>query len=102
MPKATVTSIFNCCRVQIDPIGLEPGPNLYLYASENSLVSIDPKGVEDFLENCKGRYAQCAKTQDPGASTIGNWLRWRLCKKLLILAATKDLRFVATQIEKIV
>lgn len=67
--------------VQIDPIGLEPGPNLYLYASGNSLVSIDPKGLEDFLENCKGRYAQCAKTQDPGASTIGNWLRWRLCKK---------------------
>jgi len=46
----------------------------------------DPMGLKEFLQQCKGRYATCAVTQDKNASAIGNYLRLKVCKQSVNVA----------------
>jgi hypothetical protein len=41
---------------------------------------IDPLGLKDYLDKCKGRYLQCANGQSEDALTLRNWVSWKLCK----------------------
>ena len=66
--------------VESDPIGILGGLNTYVYVSARPLTGFDPRGLSDFRSECSGRYSSCSVSQDPGASTVGNWLRWKVCQ----------------------
>ena len=50
-------------------------------------------GLADFLGSCKGRYANCAASQDPNASTFGNWARWKVCEAIIDKACSAGFPF---------
>jgi RHS repeat-associated protein len=55
--------------------------HLYAYVQGNPLLLQDIYGLKDFLDDCVGRYKSCGVTQDPDASTVGNYLRYKVCEK---------------------
>jgi RHS repeat-associated protein len=59
-------------------LGLNP---LYTYVRDNPINRIDPRGLDDYSNECVGRYSSCGVTQVPGSSTIWNWLRLQVCKR---------------------
>jgi len=79
--------------VTSDPIGLEGGINFYSYAGGSPISRVDPMGLADFLGSCKGRYANCAASQDPNASTFGNWARWKVCEASIDKACSAGFPF---------
>ena len=75
--------------LESDPIGLIGGLNPYIYVGGSPLGGYDPRGLKQFSDECTGRYSSCKAGQDPNASTIGNWLRWKGCKKVIDNACEK-------------
>lgn len=66
--------------IEPDPTGLVAGMNMYAYVNGNPLIGFDPYGLADYRDQCIGRYAMCAVSQDPNASTFKNWVMFKGCK----------------------
>jgi len=61
----------------------------YTYVRGNPLLRFDAFGLADFLDRCEGRYESCKITQYQDASTVGNWLRYKVCEKAIDQACSR-------------
>ncbi|HYW03604.1 MAG TPA: RHS repeat-associated core domain-containing protein, partial [Gammaproteobacteria bacterium] len=76
-----------------DPLGLSAGVNLYAYVHADPTNRVDPLGLRDFRNKCKGRYKMCRSSQIPNGSTLSNWLRWKACKASVDYACKRSIRY---------